>query len=284
MKFLKALLLIIYCYVMLRGLVPLYAVGIIAVCFIPIVFTSHSHSGFDIDYMAYNSAFYDLNPAIKTIFFIVALVLCVALKNVYVSLFIAVSMVFITVVIGKIPFHHYKQLITVPLYFIILSTLTMAIELKGGIHISQEGQINGMKLFLTAMASVTCLYGLALSTPVSDLIEVFNKIKIPSLIIELMFLIYRFIFVLSDIVSNMKKSVKVRNGFNTYRNTVTSYGHIAKNLLIYSMKKSNDYYDAMTARGYNGKLAFYCEYERIKIKDIVFCVLYFIIIGAICLV
>ncbi|MGN1319072.1 MAG: cobalt ECF transporter T component CbiQ [Lachnospirales bacterium] len=284
MKIIKALLLGFYCYVMLFGLVNLYVIILAWIILSVLLLQGHSHNGFDIDYIAYNSALYIVNPYLKTLFFVAALILCISVGKICVLLFTLFSMAFITIFIGKIPYKRYISLLTVPFVFIMLSTFTMALELKGGIHITRNGQIEGLKLFLTALSGISCLYGLALSTPMSDLIEVLKKIKVPSIIIELMFLIYRFVFVLSDTMNDMRISAKVRGGFNNYRNSIYSCGMILSNLLIYSLKKSNNFYDAMLSRCYNGNLAFYCEYNKIKITHIIYCIIYFVIAGVICLV
>ena len=42
-----------------------------------------------------------------------------------------------------------------------------------------------------------------MSTPIADIIQVLYSIKCPKLVVELMFLIYRFIFMLMDVLHNM---------------------------------------------------------------------------------
>lgn len=284
MKILKALVLGLYFYVMLVGILPYYAIIFIWLISLLILMDGHLHNGYDIDYIAYNSTLYDTNPFLKAVFCVMALIVCVELKNIYVSIFTLIAMTFISICIGKVPINKYKSLMSVPLYFIMLSTITMAVEIKGGIQITRSGQIEGVKLILLAISSISCLYALTLSTPVAELIEVFRKMKIPELVIELMFLIYRFIFVLLDVMYNMINAAKVRNGLAGYKNTIKSYGYIARNLFIYSLKKINNYYDAMMGRKYDGSIAFYCEFKKCSLKDILFCVIYFMIVGVICLV
>lgn len=242
----------------------------------------HSHSVADMDYFAYNSNLYSVNPFFKTGFFVLALIVSVALKNMRVCIFTFAVMSFITLFIGRIQWHIYRRLLMLPLYFIILSCITMAVGFKGGIHLSKTGLINCVRVFLTAFSGVSCLYALALSTPISDITEVLKKIKIPSIIIELMFLIYRFIFVLAEVAGNMNKSARCRYGYSNFRNSVNTYSLIARNLMIYSLNKTNKFYDAMLARKYNGNIAFYCNYDKINIKYIVYAAIYFVITGGLC--
>lgn len=48
-------------------------------------------------------------------------------------------------------------------------------------------------IFLKAMAGISALYMLSLSTPVNQLVPVLQKLHLPSLLVELMNLIYRYI-------------------------------------------------------------------------------------------
>ncbi len=68
----------------------------------------HSHSIADIDYIAYNSKLCSVNPFFKTAFFVLALVVNVALKNIGVNIFTFAVMSFVTLYIGKINWHIYR--------------------------------------------------------------------------------------------------------------------------------------------------------------------------------
>lgn len=245
---------------------------------------NHTHSIADIDYFAYNSNLYNINPYLKTAFFILALILCIGVNNIKVCVFTFFAMSGLTLFGGGINWHTYRKLLALPLTFILLSAITMVVDISGGIHISYQGIRAAVKLSVLAFSGVSCLYGLALSTPMADLIEVLKKVKIPLIIIELMFLIYRFIFVLSEVLSNMNKSAKCRNGFNGYRNSIKTYGMISRNLMLYSFNKTNKFYDAMTARKYNGQIAFYCDYNKVKFKHILYMAIYFGVVCVLCLI
>lgn len=283
MNIVKAVLLFLYCYAMLKGIVPCYAVALIFVVgLLFVISTKHSHEATDIDYIAYNSRLYNVNPFFKIIFFITSLIICVLGDNIWVSLFTFVSMGFITLYLGGVKWHTYKRLLILPLFFLMASTITIAVDINNGLYLSHTGQIRGIILFIKAMSSVTCLYALALSTPLSDIIEVLRFFKVPNIIIELMFLIYRFIFILSKIINNMLNSAKIRYGFNSFKNMINTYSLIAGNLLINTLKKSNDYYDSLLSRKYKGNIAFYCNYDKIKLRDILFGAIYLIIVGGLC--
>ena len=243
-----------------------------------------------IDHNAYNSALNKLNSVYKTLFFAAVLIYGIAIDNIRVSLFIIASMAFITVCLGRIKPDYYLRIMKIPALFIVLSITAIAVIFSraetglftlsvGGINIfvTQNGISESIHIIIRAFGALSCMYGLALSTPMADIIDVLRKFKLPEIIIELMFLIYRFIFVLLDTVRNMTKAAISRNGYCGVRASFYSFGNIGKNLLLYSLKKANSAYDAMESRGYEGSIAFYSEDSKVKIGEIVFFVLYFVV-------
>ena len=56
---------------------------------------------------------------------------------------------------------------------------------------------------------------LTLTTPLVDLVDLWRRWRIPALLIDLMTVIYRFIFVLIDIAGRMRMAQESRLGYNT---------------------------------------------------------------------
>ena len=79
---------------------------------------------------------------------------------------------------------------------------------------------------------------------------------VPKLVIELMNMIYRYIFILMDTQAKMKNSAESRLGYCDFKTAVYSFGHSMSNLFVVSMKRASQYYDAMEARCYDGDLLF----------------------------
>jgi cobalt ABC transporter, inner membrane subunit cbiQ len=69
-------------------------------------------------------------------------------------------------------------------------------------------------------------------------------------------LIYRFIFILIESYSNMKNSAMSRMGYHNFKTSISTFGNIASNILVVSLKKANAYYTAMEARCFDGDLNF----------------------------
>ena len=81
-------------------------------------------------------------------------------------------------------------------------------------------------------------------------------------------LIYRFIFILIESYMNMQNSATSRLGYRNFKTSMTSFGNIASNILIVSLKKANAYYTAMEARCFDGDLNFLQDEKRLYVKNV----------------
>ena len=133
-------------------------------------------------------------------------------------------------------------------------------------------------MFLKAMAGMSALYMMSLATPVSELVLVLQRLHLPRLLVELMNLIYRYIFILIDVSEQMQIAAKARLGCHSFRQSCKSFAQIAGNLFLVSLKKANAYYDALLSRGYDGKLEFLSEENPPAGGQLVFTGLYLLIL------
>lgn len=250
----------------------------------------HKHGeGYSIDFYAYSSKIRDWNAEFKVYFSILTLILCIVLNNPYVSVAVIIAMAYITVVKGKLPLTQYLSVLLIPITFILLSTFTIAIDFSTK-PIGQYNLYLGffyvctstiklkkmISLILKVFAGISALEMMTLSTPVSEIICVLRKAHVPKIIIELMSLIYRYIFILMDVSIKMKNSAKSRQGYCDFKTSCYTFGSIASNILIISLKKANAYYDAMEARCYDGDLMFLEEHKSVEIMQIVFSVAFIV--------
>ena len=250
----------------------------------------HKHGeGYSIDFYAYSSKIRDWSAEFKVYFSILTLILCIVLNNPYVSVAVIITMAYITVIKGKLPLTEYLSVLLIPITFILLSSFTIAIDFStkpigqynlhlGFFYISTSTiKLKKMMfLILKVFACISALEMMTLSTPVSEIICVLRKVHMPKIIIELMSLIYRYIFILMDVSIKMKNSAKSRQGYCDFKTSFYTFGSIASNILIISLKKANSYYDAMEARCYDVDLMFLEEDKDIKKIQIVFAVVFII--------
>ena len=242
-----------------------------------------------IDFYAYTSKIKNWNSSFKMIFSVVMIVMCILLDNPYVSISVILGMSYITIIKGGLSLRDYLSVLMIPIVFILISIFTISVDISrnplgeynlylgvGYVFTSKEMLTKGLFLLLKILGAISALQMMSLSTPSSDIIYVLRKAHVPKLIIELMNMIYRYIFILMDVSSKMKNSAEARLGYCDIKTSYYTFGRIGSNMLIVSFKKANAYYDAMEARCYDGELIF-LEEEKNLDKKLVFWALLFII-------
>ena len=117
-----------------------------------------------------------------------------------------------------------------------------------------ESIIESVKVLFRSLAAVSCLYFLSLSTPIVELLSVLRKLKVPKLFIELMSLIYRFIFIILDTVNMIYISQNSRLGYSNLKTGYNSLGKLIGSLFLSSYKRSQDMYTALESRCYDGDI------------------------------
>ena len=243
----------------------------------------HKHGeGFSIDFYAYTSKIRHWNATFKVSFSVLTLILCIVLDNPYVSVVVIIAMAYLTIVKGELPVTEYLSILAIPIGFILLGTFTIAIDFSKQpmgqynlylgfcyVFTSQAKLKKVVFLILKVFAAISALQMMTLSTPSSEIIYVLRKAHVPKLIVELMSLIYRYIFILMDVYTKMKNSAESRQGYCDFKTSCYTFGSIASNMLVISLKKANAYYDAMEARCYDGDLIFLEEDKKVETIQIV---------------
>lgn len=242
----------------------------------------HKHGeGSTIDFYAYASKIRAWNPAFKVAFSLITLLLCIGLNNPLVSMMVIIGMAYLTVIKGGLPLGAYLSVLMIPITFIILGTIAIGIDFSnqpvgqfnlfigfGYVFTSIEKLQEMSFLMLKVFGAISAMIMMTLSTPSSEIIGVLRKAHVPKLIIELMNLIYRYIFILLDVFNNMRNSADSRQGYCDFKTSCYTFGGVASNMLVVSLKKANAYYTAMEARGYEGDLVFLEDEKPFQISQL----------------
>lgn len=220
-----------------------------------------------IDKLCYYSKLRYVNPAEKALYTMVTIIMLIASRSVIMAAAILVLNYYLNVYKGGLNGKRYRVLLTWPLSFLIFGTIALFVNISattldlyaipiGSFYLtgSKIGMWQGVQLIMTAMAAVSSLYFLSLNTTMPDIISVLRKCKLPKIFVELMMLIYRFIFILMNVAANITVSQKSRLGYRNYKTSIKSFAAMLSALFINSMRRSNNLFDAMEARGYDGEL------------------------------
>jgi len=252
--------------------------------------TRHKHGeGFSIDFYAYTSKIRHWNATFKVSISAMILILCIVLDNPYVSVVVIMAMAYLTIMKGELLGTEYLSILSIPFIFILLGTVTIAIDFSKQpigqynlylgfcyVFTSQAKLKEVGFLILKVFAAISALQMMTLSTPSSEIIYVFRKAHVPKLIVELMNLIYRYIFILLDVYTKMRNSAESRLGYGDFKTSCYTFGSIASNMLVVSLQKANTYYDAMEARCYDGDLIFLEQDKKVEAIQIVVAVAFII--------
>ena len=230
----------------------------------------HSHEGvLSIDIIASRSRLCGVNPTLKVWGCVLLLLFCVAADSVPVGVGLALAMLLLTVLAGGLPLHDYLALLALPAAFLLVSGLALLFSwekapagiinlplLGGWLSVTAAAQARTLLIMAKALGAVSCLYLLSLSTPMTDIINVLRRARVPAVVVELMYLIYRYIFILLNMHRTMRDAAERRLGYDSYRQGLRTTGQIYGNLLALSFRKAGACFDAMESRCYEGEIRF----------------------------
>ncbi|MEY8339314.1 cobalt ECF transporter T component CbiQ [Lachnospiraceae bacterium 62-35] len=232
-----------------------------------------------IDRYACSSPLRDCNPCKKAAWSAFFLITVIGIHSFWYSIAITVIMGIAAVGKGNVPWKIYRRLLLTPAAFLILGTTAMIWNISAApmdffalrigmsyLTCSRRGLTEGCRLAASAMGAVSSLYFFALTTPMTDIFYVLQRIRCPDLLIELMLLIHRFIFVLLDTAQELDRAGKSRLGNRNMRTSIRFSANTVSMLFIRAVKRSYALYDAMEARGYDGKIRVLHTWERKREK------------------
>lgn len=251
------------------------------------------HNIYSIDTIACNSRLKNLDPGFKMIFMLLSLAVCMLSENIFTPLYVVVASAVINIAVGGTRPGEYLRLMSIPAVFLLFGTAAIAFSFSRHqigqhyfdlklfyIYTTRRDIIMAVKTALKALGAVSSLYMITLSTPPGDMFKTMRRLRVPKLITELTVMIYRFIFILAQVHSEIQMSACSRLGYSNFRASLHTFAAIVSNLFVIALKKSGTYYDALESRCYMGELLFLEEERNLEAKHIVFAAVYFSLAGA----
>jgi cobalt/nickel transport system permease protein len=219
-----------------------------------------------IDDYAYTNALKDVHPIEKVGFAFSYLLFTIITKNICIACLTFIMMSAGIVLGAKIPFYSYVKLLLLPSFFLFSSIVAILISVAPAngkilnaiwiiqmgswqLYVSQYSINQAYHLAATALACVSCLYFLILTTTLHQLIWVLKKGNLPALFIELVGLTYRFIFVLLDKMHEIYLAQSSRMGYQNYRVWISSIAQLIVGLFIKSIHSARELQIAIDSRG-----------------------------------
>ena len=220
------------------------------------------------DRYAYQSRLRRVSPLPKLLLTVVAMVVCLCCDSVAVGLATLVGMGVLITAMGGLSPRVLFRFLKIPLVFLVVGCLTILVgSYPAGTEVIAAIPVGnalwgftaadlwlGGRIFCKALGAIGCMYFLALNTPVTDLTMALRTLHVPPLMVELMELIYRFIFVLSETAANIRIAQDSRLGYQGFRRTLSSLGTLASMVFLRAWRRADRIYTALESRGYTGSL------------------------------
>jgi cobalt/nickel transport system permease protein len=123
-----------------------------------------------------------------------------------------------------------------------------------GVALLSLFQAGGLTVFLAMLAKSTlclfCMILLSSTTPMSELLAVLRRFRVPGLLVTTLALTYRYLFLLAHEMERMRRARRsrlfVRQRFSAWRSTAT----IIAQLFVRTSERAERVYAAMCARGW----------------------------------
>ena len=220
------------------------------------------------DRYAYRSRLKRADPLVKLWFTLTVLLVCLFCESVWVGVVTLMMMCTYNVRLGGQPVKAVLRLMRLPVLFLLLGGLpilfraipqgtdAVAAYSVGGVRIGMTADTihTAATVFFQALGAVSAMYFLALNTPMTDLMIAFERLHVPKLMLELMELVYRFIFVLWDCAGRIRTAQASRLGYQGFRRSIDCMGTLVSLVFFSAWRQGDRVYAALESRGYTGQI------------------------------
>lgn len=222
-----------------------------------------------IDRYAYTNRICRIDPAQKAGLAILVMILCLGLNRPAVGLVAVIWVGVLAVGWAGLPGRLVARVLLVEGLFLGLAVVGIALSFSrvppptsfwgwqvGPFWVSTSAASLSLATLLVtrALGCAAAMNFLALTTPLVDLIDLLRRLRVPVLLIDLMSLVYRFIFILLDSMQRMYTAQQGRLGYSSRRAALRSAGLLASQLFIDAYQRSQRMHLALESRGYTGDL------------------------------
>ena len=221
------------------------------------------------DRYAYQSKLRRADPVAKLVFAMVVTLVCLVCESITVGLGTLLIMSVLTVTLGGQKPKIVRGFLNIPIVFLFIGCITIVVRplpetaealisfrLLGQWRwgVSEDFLIMGLGVFFKAMGTIASMCFLSLTTPMSDIVLALERLRVPKLFVELMELIYRFIFVLLESANCIRIAQESRLGYQGFRKSVECLGVLSSMVFLRAWRRGDKVWSALESRGYTGTL------------------------------
>lgn len=223
-----------------------------------------------------SSTIHRLDPRVKILTFITLVFFCIMCDSIF-RLSLYLISIGILILISGLNLKEVLNRVIPANFFILILWLFIPFTYNsnpylmdlGFLKISEEGIIKTLKITLkcnTIMLATIVFLG---TTNIVSLVHTLNYFRVPSKLVLLFFIFYRYLAVMHEEYIKLKRAALARGfvpktNFHTYK----TYGYLVGSLILKSFERSEEIYRAMLARGFRGVFPSFYEFDLTQ-KDII---------------
>ena len=218
---------------------------------------------------AYLNRLRRLHPGYKLALALTTSLVCLLLSDPLASLVAILWMGGLTVAVAHVPLRRFLSVLIAEAFFLCLSTLGIVVSLSlvapqqmawvwhaGPVWISSgpESLWQGFVVLMRALGAASAMSFVTLTTPMVDIIDVLRRLHVPEFLIDVMTVMYRFVFVLLETLGRIATAQDSRLGYVNNRRAMNSAALLGSQLFVTTFRRSQRLQTALDSRGYNNSL------------------------------
>lgn len=215
-----------------------------------------------IEQAAYASRWRPVCPGAKAAFALAGLIAAFVAATPAAALLVAALLALAAVAGAGVGLGLYLRVALPATGFLALSCLSLLVSLAGdgagGIvwQLAPDAAPRIAELAARSLAALAAMLFLVLSTPLSDLIVLLRRLRVPEVLLDLMVLCYRMLFVFSEAFHDTLTAQQARLGFVSTRRSLHTLGLLAASLAAQVWLRARHLHLAAQARNGDGPLRF----------------------------
>lgn len=125
------------------------------------------------------------------------------------------------------------------------------------LFVSYSGLMQAMEIVARSLACFSCLLFILFTIPFAELLSILRQCRFPSVLLDLLLLMYRFVFLFLNVATQLHLAQQARGGYRTRQRWMQSVALLAGQLVVRSLQRYQQFSLGLTARGFNGQFQVY---------------------------
>ncbi len=240
-----------------------------------------------LDDIAQNSTFRHIHPGTKILLGLGSLLICLVSPTPVVPLISGIVLSLVLLIPARISPLVYGELLIAPAIFTACSIIVLLFMLGGGDVIWRFSPVSWINLTITDNAvrhaililfrvfgCTISLFFIALTTPMTDLFNIMKRCRIPVELIDLMMIMYRYIFITYEQAREIWQAQIMRLGYSRVKESIRSFSMLCGMLFISSWIAGEGLIHAMDCRCYDGIMPSLDPAEPVQMQSLFPALLY----------